>query len=224
MTDPHCPEPLRDLIIIGAGGWGREVLALLQADPDHGKAWAIKGFLDSRTHILNGLGYEATPVLGDPLAYVPQPQDLFVCALGDPRQRERYARPLQEAGGQFLCIRAHALLGDRVQFGQGCLFSRLTQISPDVRIGDFVHIQTLTIVGHDTRIGDYAQIGAMVFIGGGVRIGRYAVVHPHATITPGIQVGEGATVGAGAVVVKDVAPHTTVFGNPARAIFHSPSI
>ncbi|MEG0718392.1 MAG: hypothetical protein RR811_07830 [Comamonas sp.] len=56
-------------------------------------------------------------------------------------------------------------------------------------------------------------------MGGGAQIGDYAIVHPHATILPHVKVGEGATVGAGAVVVKDVPPRVTVFGNPARVIY-----
>lgn len=222
LLTPPLPS-LPQVLIIGAGGWGREVLALLQADPAYGRKWTVKGFLDNRAHLLDGLNYASTPVIGDPLTYAPGPQDLFVCALGDPHQREQYSRPLREAGGRFLRIHAHALLGPRVQLGEGCLLSHLTQISPDVRIGDFVNIQTQTVVGHDVQIGDYAQIGAMVFIGGEAAIGHHAVIHPHATITAGMQIGEGATVGAGAVVVKNVPAGATVFGNPARIIFHAPS-
>jgi acetyltransferase-like isoleucine patch superfamily enzyme len=37
-------------------------------------------------------------------------------------------------------------------------------------------------------------------------------------VLPHITIGEGAVVGAGSVVIKDVAPYTTVFGSPAKVI------
>jgi virginiamycin A acetyltransferase len=49
-------------------------------------------------------------------------------------------------------------------------------------------------------------------IGNDVWIGREAV------IMPGVTIGDGAVVAAGAVVVSDVAPYTTVGGNPAKAL------
>ena len=45
-----------------------------------------------------------------------------------------------------------------------------------------------------------------------------ALIGAGAVLLPGITIGEGAMVGAGAVVTKDVAPGTTVIGNPARPL------
>ena len=45
-----------------------------------------------------------------------------------------------------------------------------------------------------------------------------AYIGSRATILPGVTIGEGAYVGAGAVVSKDVAPHTLVGGIPAKFI------
>jgi len=209
-----------DLFIVGAGGWGREVLNQLRGDAAHEKEWRVAGFLDGRPHALNGFEV-GLPIVGDPLTHRPLPNQQFVCALGDPAQRRRYAAPLLEKGGYFMNIRGEANIPPVLAMGQGNFFTRMLQISPDARIGSFCNINTLTVVSHDVVLGDYVQIGAMVFIGGGARIGSMATIHPHATILPGITIGDGATVGAGSVVVKNVPAGTTVFGNPARAIFQA---
>lgn len=206
------------ILIIGAGGWGREVLAQMQDDPDCGKKWVIKGFLDSRSHILDGLDC-STPIVGSPIDYRPQTGEAFVCAVGAPHQRLQYTQALLSQGAFFIEICTEAYLNPRVHLGRGCFLCRRVQLSPDVWIGDFANIHTQSVIGHDAHIGDYAQIGAMVFIGGGARIGNLVTIHPHATILPGIEVGEDATVGAGAVVIKNVPAGATVFGNPARVIF-----
>ena len=207
--------------IIGAGGWGREVLAQMQSDIAHGKEWVVKGFLDDRPHALDGFDC-GLPILGSPMTYQPQPGDAFVCAIGDPRSRRRYAQPLLQKNALFIEIRTDTWLNPRVHLGRGCFLSPRVHVSPDVHIGEFANIHSQTVISHDVHLGDYCQIGAMVFVGGKARIGPFAVVHPHATILPGIEIGEGATVGAGAVVVKNVPAGATVFGNPARVIFHAP--
>lgn len=213
---------MRKAYIIGAGGWGREVLVQMQDDPACNRDWTIAGFLDTRSQLLDGVDCGAA-IVGDPLSHVPQDDEVFVCAVGLPRGRQQFAQPILSRGGRFLHVRTPyntvGYLSVRVHLGTGCFWAARAQISPDVWIGDFANIHSGTIIGHDVHIGDYAQIGAMVFIGGGARIGDFAIVHPNATILPGVQIGEGATVGAGAVVVKNVPSASTVFGNPARTIF-----
>ncbi|MDR5172025.1 acetyltransferase [Methylobacillus flagellatus] len=211
---------MKKLYIIGAGGWGREVLILLRDHADCGSAWDIAGFLDTRPHMLDGTGCDVG-IVGDPLTHLPKEDELFVCAVGLPNGRQSFAQPILEKGGRFFTLHDAPLgwISVRVQIGLGAILSHRVQVSPDVQIGDFANIHSGSIVSHDVRIGDYAQIGAMVFLGGGAQIGHKAIIYPHATITPGIKVGEGATVGAGAVVIKDVPPDATVFGNPAKVIF-----
>lgn len=206
--------------IIGAGGWGREVLAQMQSDIAYNKEWSIKGFLDSRAHALDGFDCGLC-ILGDPMSYKPQPDDAFVCAVGEPRERHHYVQPLLHKNALFIEIRTDTWLNPRVHLGRGCFLSPRVHVSPDVHIGEFANIHSQTVISHDVHIGDYAQIGAMVFVGGKARIGKFSIINPHATILPSVEVGEGATVGAGAVVIKSVPAGATVFGNPARVIFHT---
>ena len=211
---------MKKLHIIGAGGWGREVLILLRDHADCGTEWEIAGFLDNRPHMLDGIDCGAA-IVGEPLTHQPKDDEVFVCAIGLPNGRRQFSQPVLDKGGKFMALHDAPLgwISVRVHMGKGAILSHRVQVSPDVHIGDFANIHSGTIISHDVRIGDYAQIGAMVFMGGGAQIADHAIVYPHATIMPGVKVGEGATVGAGAVVVKDVAPGRTVFGNPAKVIF-----
>lgn len=208
---------MRDVLIVGAGGYGRVAYSQMHDDVACNKEWRLVGFLDTRADILDRFSYDVG-IVGDPFTYVPRPNDWFVCALGEPAHRRRYVAPLVDKGGFFINIVTEAYLGQNVRLGHGCFFERRVTIGPDCQIGNFVMIHSLAILGHDIVVGDFAQIGCFCFIGGGVRVEEGATIYPHATVLPGLTIGAGATVGAGSVVLADVPAGCTVFGNPAKRV------
>jgi sugar O-acyltransferase (sialic acid O-acetyltransferase NeuD family) len=204
---------MKDVYIINAGGFGRTVGSLCHADPAHGKFWMLRGFLDDRPNMPSS---EDFPIIGSPFTHVYEPNQIIVCALGDPKLRERFAAPLLAQGAEFMNLMpmVHRAMG--VEMEVGCLFELNTMIGADCKLGSFVMMLANSVIGHDAHIGSYTTIGSFCFIGGNARIGSHVVLHPHATILPGVTVGDGAVIGAGSVVIRDVPPNTTVFGNPAK--------
>lgn len=213
LFDSALGPAVNNLVLVGAGGFGRTIASLARSDGACGVHWDVKGFLDNRSGIFTPPGL---PVLGDPLTYEPVAGDIFLCALGIPAARRRYTAPLIAKGADFISLKTDMHIGERTKISRGCIFERNVSLGTDTHLGEFVTILSTTIVGYDVRIGDYCQIGSFVFIGGGAQIGNDVVIHPHATILPGVKVGDGAVIGAGSVVIRSVPPSTTVMGNPAK--------
>ena len=230
---------MKDLLIIGAGGFGREVFGFAIDNPNNGREYRVKGFLDSRRNALGGfvtmagrvegLTGEGTSiqekyrrevgVVGDPKTYAPGPDDVFVCALGDPRDKIEYAQPILDKGGRFInLLHPWAAVSVYMRIGVGCIVAPFASISCDTQIGNFVVVNGYAGIGHDVQIGDWCEIDGHCLIAGGVQIGAFAKVHAGAVILPGKKVGAGATIGAGSVVVANVPEGETVFGNPAKKL------
>ncbi|MGI4718297.1 MAG: acetyltransferase [Janthinobacterium lividum] len=201
-----------DVVIISAGGFGRTMMCTANGDPDSGKRWRVTGFLDNRAALAASA---PLPVLGDPDTYQARSNERFLCALGDPAMRRRFAAPLLAQGASFINLRTGLRGATGITMGQGCVFDNVVQMGVDTQMGDFVIVQSTTVIGYEVRIGSYVTINPFVFIGGGAEIGDDVVINPHATILPGVKVGAGAVIGAGSVVMRDVPPGVTMIGNPA---------
>ncbi|HBK46237.1 MAG TPA: transferase [Xanthomonadaceae bacterium] len=212
---------MKRIVILGAGGLGRQVLAQLQIDFAHGIDWVIAGFLDERGPevVPPALFY---PWLGLPGDFVPAPDHLFVAAIGDPAMRERQIAPLLEKGAEFTSVRTRCMLGSRTVHGP-TFFGYDVSCGVDCRIGSYGFIDQDSLLGHDVEIGDYVHIAPRCVLAGQVKVGRGAVINSGALIARGITIGDGAVVGMGAVVFHDVGAGQTVVGNPARVIFNKPA-
>lgn len=209
---------MHNLIIVGAGQFGREVYTWAVQAVRHGTPWNIKGFLDSRPAILDGYDYRA-PILAAPDQYVPQPDDLFLCAVGDPEAKRHYSVLIDQRGGKFATlIHPTALVGLHIEIGAGSIICPFTQLSCDIRVGRHVTFGTHSSAAHDTVIGDFCQISGACQINGRASLDEGVFLGSHATILPEAQVGAWSHVGAHSVVLKRVAPYEKVFGVPAIPI------
>lgn len=211
---------MKNLIIIGARGWGREVLWCFKGVKEYqGEPLFIKGFLDDKADALDGLFGDFPPIISSVEDYEVQPDDLFFCALGDPHYRKMYSNMISAKGGHFITyISPLAIISPNAKIGEGCLISAHTTISDNVIVGDHCMIHGLCTLGHDVKISDYVSIEAYCFFGGYSEVGELSSIHVRSTIIAHKKVGVNASVGAGSVVIRNVKDGVHVFGNPATKI------
>lgn len=204
----------RQLLIVGAGGFGREVLGYIE---DDNPLFRVKGFLDSRVHALDSTP-RSVGIVGDPLTWQPQSDEVFMAALGDPRLRFRYTANLRDVHGVDFATVVHprANVSRHAKLERGCIIAPNVGISVDTHIDDFSCIQEYTVIGHDARIGKWCQINSHCTIAGGAVIGDFVTIHPNCVVTSRAVIGEGAVVGPGSVVMGRIPAGITVLGNPAR--------
>jgi len=204
----------RNLLIVGARGFGREVLNYIEND---NPLFTVKGFLDQNVDALAGYDRDVG-IVGDPFTYQPLENEAFIAALGDPQQRFKYTATLRDVHHVDFATVVHprANVAAHSRMRHGCIIAPNVGISCDVETGEFTHIQEYTVIGHDARIGNWCQINSHCTIAGGAQIGHFVTIHPNCVITANARIGDGVTVGAGSVVIGKIPEGVTILGNPAR--------
>jgi len=213
---------MKNLIIIGCGGFAREVYWHAQNSHGFNTDWTIKGFLDGDVK-LSAEEYaklpENVPVLGDVDNYKICAEDVFTCAIGTPQVRKKLVEKILSRGGEFInLISRDSYVVPTAKIGRGVILAPKTIVSDLVEIGDFVVINCLSGTGHDVKVGNFTCIMAGVNVTGGTQIGAEVFIASNAIFMPKSKVGDGAFVGAGSVILKKVRAGAKVFGNPAMEI------
>ena len=208
---------MKNLIIIGVGGFAREVYWHAQKSIGYGVDWQIKGFLDGDIK-LAAEDYELLPakVLGDVASYEICADDVFTCAVGTPHARKILVEKISARGAEFINLVSNlAYVMPTVKLGRGVIIAPYVNIRDRAELDDFAAVNDVVIIGHDAQIGKFSCVMPHANIAGKSKIGAEVFIGSGAIILPKAKVGDGATVGAGSVVLKKVRAGAKVFGNPA---------
>lgn len=210
---------MKRLLIVGAGGFGRETLDWLLEMPAAARDWDhIAGFIDNNLNALDGIDC-THPVIASLQDYQPTTNDRFICAVGTPRARLQVCAALQEKGAFFTtAIEPGAVISSRSNIGVGCIISSRATTGGKVSVGDHSYLLANVVVAHDCVIGRGCNLSPGAVLAGGCTVGDGVMIGINASLLPRARVGDHATIGAGSVVLRSVKPGTTVMGIPAKQI------
>ena len=207
-----------DLIIVGAGGMGREIFTWLSHTIRDKKEYIIKGFLDDNLKALGELSYPIK-VIGTISDYEPNPKEKLILAILNPKIKKKIAELMLQKGAEFFTlVYPTAIVGTNVNLGKGSMLCPNSILTNDIEVGDFVFVNTSSTTGHDSKIGSYTSINGKVEITGNAEIGEGCLFGVGAKVIPNRKIADWVTVGAGSIVIRNIRSEKTVFGNPAKRI------
>jgi sugar O-acyltransferase (sialic acid O-acetyltransferase NeuD family) len=209
------PPDCQRILIVGAGGFGREVLQWAR------DAWPesedrIAGFLSSDPDALDGFDC-GRGVLGSPDAYRPAPGDRLLLAIGIPYARRRVTESLLSQGAEFLTlIHPTAIVATSATLGPGSILCPYAVASDSCRVGRFVIMNYHTSLGHDATAGDFSVLSPYSTLGGHAHVEDDVFLGLHASVGPGKTVGARSKVSANSCVLATAAADSIIYGVPGR--------
>jgi sugar O-acyltransferase (sialic acid O-acetyltransferase NeuD family) len=211
----------RPLLLLGAGGFAREVAQAVAAINRERPTWELLGFLDDAEH-LQGRDVDGTPVVGQIADAGRFPRAQLVACTGSTRNyfsRKRIVRRLGLPPERYATIvHPTASVARTAEIGPGTALLAHVAITARAVIGAHVAMMPAVVITHDNVVGDYVTFGAGVRLAGAVEIEEGAYVGTGAMVREHLRIGAWSLLGMGAIALDDVPPAEIWVGVPARRL------
>lgn len=206
-----------EIVIVGAGDFGREVLQYCRDCIAAGLEAQIKGFIDDATPEI-GHFYPDVPVLGALADYTPAgAHERFVIAVGSTPLRRELAQNLRSQGCRFVTIvHPTAYVAPTATLAPGCVVCPFAFVAPFAELAEDVVLNTYASVGHDARVGAGSVLSPYAVINGWVTLEADVFLGTQSVVTPGCAIARRSKIAAGAVVTRDSPAGSLLAGNPAK--------
>jgi sugar O-acyltransferase (sialic acid O-acetyltransferase NeuD family) len=209
---------LNDLIIVGAGGFGCEVVALVEDINNETPRWNLKGLLDDDP-LLQGTRLLGYSVLGGVNWISGKDQIHVALAVGAPTVRRDLARRVVKMGAKpVTLVHPTVTVHHSTQIGEGSILCAGCRLTVNIQIDAYAICNLNCTIGHDTHVHDLVTLHPGVHLSGNTTIGTETELGTGSVVLPGVSIGSNTVVGAGAAVNSDLPPGCTAVGVPARPL------
>ena len=205
---------MKDLIIIGGGGFAKEIIWL--ANDCNRK---VKGVLDDSVQTHN-IQVQGATVLGDVSSWVNYKDCEFIIAIGSPRTRQKVLDKMLTFGEPDFATLIHPSVrfSNTVSIGEGSIICAGSILTADISLGKHNILNLNVTVGHECEFADYVTIAPMVAVSGNVKLHHLVEVGTGAVIRQGLNLAEGSMLGMGGILTKNIPERMIYAGNPAKKL------
>lgn len=204
---------MKKLVIVGNGGFAKEVEWLVERINAVTPTWNFMGFIDNDSN--------NPKVIGDDKYVLSYEEELYVSiAIGTSAIRRKIYSSYKENPNIIFpnLIDPSVLISDRVSFGEGNIICAGSILTVDITIGNCNIINLDCTIGHDAILRNFVTINPSVNVSGNATIGSGSNIGTGTQIIQGLSIGDNSIVGAGAVVNTDLPANCTAVGIPAKVI------
>jgi len=209
---------MKDLVIVGCGGFGREVVEFINLINDVEPTWNFLGFVDDNKEAKTVEGYNIIGGLED---LYKMADKVYACiAIADIGSRKRLADECEKHGVKFATIVSPDLKvrGKLCTIGEGSIIATGCELAINSHVGKHCILNTGAGLGHDTVIGDFVDMMPFTAVMGDVHIGSYCYFGVRSTVINGMKIADHCTIGACGCVIKNLEESGTYVGVPVKLV------
>ena len=211
---------MNDIIIYGAGGFGREIACMLKIINKEIPQWKFLGFID------DGLKQDKQNKYGKVLGNIDflnsYPKKAAVAiSITSPAIRKKIVQRIKNPDIWF-----PNLIAPNVNFydqeslitGHGNIIFFGCRLSCEVKLGDFNILNGFVSLGHDVAVGSFNIFGPSVRISGNTQIGDLNFFGVQSIVLQRCKIGNNTRIGVSSVIMKNTKDDSLYFGNPAKIV------
>ena len=212
---------MKDIVIIGAGGLGREILDIIKAINKLKPTWNVLGFYDDAFQTKKPIS-ERTYCLGTiaDLKILKNRNLAVAFGISNREVVQSMINQLQENINFNYpnIIHPSVAQNSNINMGIGNVIGFSCFLSCDIQIGDFNFLNILVALGHDVKMGSFNALMPRTQISGNVVVGDFNFFGMNSAVVQNKSIGSHNTINAFTLLTKTIQNNRKYFGIPGRRI------